>query len=814
MSTTITGTLVDALGQPWGNAQIRFFFQPQVGVRGPYIWSGGPFDLAPPNITYTDVTGKFTAQLPSNNEITPIGSKWQIIVGPNATYPAFVFDLVLSTGALDISALFASKIAIATVQSQFVPRAYRDSEVVKPPNSGQIYYDAQAKTMKYWEDGVWNPFGSGSGGSMVYPPAGIAVSTGSSWAASLDPSLLVTYPPPGLANSSGTGWLLSIDPNTLQRNITLTTNGNAGPATFAGNVLNIPQYAGAAGGMVYPARGIGVSDGSAWVSSIPHNANASGAYTVPAGPLYGLNLTWNLKAGLGETVFINNRGGGAGGFSWYNATDGTTLDANTPYAMFLNGGTSELTVASSIHSGGSLFVAGNADIQGTVTIGNGTIRIGDRGLGGWNTGTTNINSDRLNLVLNATGNGAIDFNLDQGTGGVQFCNGAGGVVSRINSTGDGSFNGAVGAGRGYIAVGWVGVSTAGSAWGWQGETTYLDSAGSGGGRGSIKFRIMSANAANVYEAMVIGPDGVITVNSAIYGAQSIVAGNNSIAIGNRTDANRNPYSAPNTINGDSQNLVINSTPANGSSVYFNFDQGNGGIKVGNGAQAIVASISGGGDYNANGGISVGGYISTPAGYNAGNAGYNLSVGAKFWSDGGTSFLEGAPNGRLFINYHQGEGAVTQVTGVLDAVTRLNTNSFTIGNTGINGYVLMGNGSSYVPQPLPVQPSSGVTTVHNVFTGGKAFNTVYPNTSGKTMYVSGAGYTDGGHVGSVQALIGPDSTSVSITIFAQTSGASVINGVIGWFFIVPVGWWYKILANSLTNNQGSAIQGIQWWNESY
>lgn len=60
--------------------------------------------------------------------------------------------------------------------------------------------------------------------SMIYPSAGIAVSTGTSWATSI------------IDNSSN--WNLAY----LSRISSLTTNGNSGSATLTQNVLNIPTY--------------------------------------------------------------------------------------------------------------------------------------------------------------------------------------------------------------------------------------------------------------------------------------------------------------------------------------------------------------------------------------------------------------------------------------------------------------------------------------------------------------------------------------------------------------------------------------------
>lgn len=53
------------------------------------------------------------------------------------------------------------------------------------------------------------------GGWMIYPPEGIAVSTGEEWDNSIDPATLATWPPSGIPVSTGTNWGISINPTTL-----------------------------------------------------------------------------------------------------------------------------------------------------------------------------------------------------------------------------------------------------------------------------------------------------------------------------------------------------------------------------------------------------------------------------------------------------------------------------------------------------------------------------------------------------------------------------------------------------------------------
>lgn len=155
-------------------------------------------------------------------------------------------------------------------------------------------------------------FANTPSGSMVYPGAGLALSTGAAWGASLDPA-------------------------TLQGKLTLTTTGSSGAATLTGNTLNIPNYAGGGGSMVYPDRGIAVSNDDSWSDSIPTTDIAyvgkTNNFTTPqqfSGAVGGLlTIISDPRSGGLPVLTIGQRN--PDGPPVYNITgDGGSVYVNTP----------------------------------------------------------------------------------------------------------------------------------------------------------------------------------------------------------------------------------------------------------------------------------------------------------------------------------------------------------------------------------------------------------------------------------------------------------------------------------------------------
>lgn len=149
--TTVSATLVDLGGITWENALVTINFVPAPNIPGPYMWQGGTFSLRP-QLT-ADSNGYFSITLPDNLTITPAGSMWQFVIAPAATMPAVVFQLMVAGASMDLSSVFTSQsyqVSLGIVQSLPLPRAYTDSDVATPPNTGQIYWNSTDQRIRVW----------------------------------------------------------------------------------------------------------------------------------------------------------------------------------------------------------------------------------------------------------------------------------------------------------------------------------------------------------------------------------------------------------------------------------------------------------------------------------------------------------------------------------------------------------------------------------------------------------------------------------------------------------------------------------------
>lgn len=107
----------------------------------------------------------------------------------------------------------------------------------------------EAATKQYVDDNS-----GGGGGGMVYPAAGLALSTGTAWGTSIDPATLARV---NAANTFAAAQTMGS---------TLTLNADPAQPLQAATKQYVDAHAG--GSMVYPAAGVPQSTGTAWGASI------------------------------------------------------------------------------------------------------------------------------------------------------------------------------------------------------------------------------------------------------------------------------------------------------------------------------------------------------------------------------------------------------------------------------------------------------------------------------------------------------------------------------------------------------------------
>lgn len=211
---------------------------------------------------------------------------------------------------------------------------------------------------------------------------------------------------------------------------------------------------------------------------------------------------------------------------------------------------------------------------------------------------------------------------------------------------------------------------------------------------------------------------------------------------------------------------------------------------------------------------IGGGFLRPAGPLVSNNGL-FSIGTGNFTGGleaGGAVI--APNATITTLLTAGNLDVSGTSALASLVTSGNANLATLfvpGNANLgalqvaggapNGQVLTGNGTTYVPLPLPTK-----TVTRNDVTGSRSFGSTFTNTSGGLMLVEGYGNTAGGSVASVACFINGDQG------FSDTDGGTAVGGACGFSFSVPPGQTYEVQINTMTDG-GHGVTTLGKWIET-
>lgn len=140
-----------------------------------------------------------------------------------------------------------------------------------------------------------------------------------------------------------------------------------------------------------------------------------------------------------------------------------------------------------------------------------------------------------------------------------------------------------------------------------------------------------------------------------------------------------------------------------------------------------------------------------------------------------------------------------VTNGLTVNGNANVASLQISGSAPNGFVLIGNGGTYVPTALVIPPPS-LAYGGNLANSSRGFNTTYTNTSGGPIYVTGYGNTSGSSVGGMNAYVN------GALVWSSSYTATVSNGQAGFAVMVPAGATYSIVPTG-------AVNGLVAWYEA-
>lgn len=195
----VSGILTDTDGTPWINAP---WTVTAISPSSPPVFIDGT--PVPAMFGNLDDTGAFNAYVPRTDFIQPAGTRLRFTIHSVTSEPPLVVNNILSAApTLNLGAEL-SPVPAPRIQAGPLVYAYSQTEVINPVN-GNGYVNTSDLLAFIWQGFEWVPIDSGPAG-QIYPPAGVAVSTGSAWAASIPPASLAGFPPVGVPVSTGTAW--------------------------------------------------------------------------------------------------------------------------------------------------------------------------------------------------------------------------------------------------------------------------------------------------------------------------------------------------------------------------------------------------------------------------------------------------------------------------------------------------------------------------------------------------------------------------------------------------------------------------------
>jgi hypothetical protein len=187
--TNVTATVTDSDGSVWSNATgtISFYPNPSQPNIAAYTIGGVPITVAYPNLVKQNITtsgsGVLTAQVMDSNQITPLGSRWYIVLQSNTSAPASVlFPIAISGATANLTSYISGNITPPRFSAYGgIAYGYADAEIYPQPNYGGFYYNTTSLVQRIWNGSA---FVNNAGGTGIGYPPGTGLPTvvgGAAW---------------------------------------------------------------------------------------------------------------------------------------------------------------------------------------------------------------------------------------------------------------------------------------------------------------------------------------------------------------------------------------------------------------------------------------------------------------------------------------------------------------------------------------------------------------------------------------------------------------------------------------------------------
>lgn len=237
ITSAVSGTVVDTAGTPWAFCVLQFSLFVPSGQK-PIDLTTGLVIPNPAPVT-ADNLGRFIVNLQQNATVVP-QSQWTVTVFPFiSSIQGQQLTPFLVAGPVSLTAQIAAQLRPFDIGPPLILPTSHNGDIGRSNDTASVFYDVDTSSLFVRDPAADDYVKIGPGGAppaQVFPGAGVAVSTGAAWAASLPPASLASYPAAGVPVSSGSAWSSSIPAASLA---------------------------------VYPGAGIPVSSGSAWTASVP-----------------------------------------------------------------------------------------------------------------------------------------------------------------------------------------------------------------------------------------------------------------------------------------------------------------------------------------------------------------------------------------------------------------------------------------------------------------------------------------------------------------------------------------------------------------